>query len=96
MSLFAGIFGACFSGGEEFGSAWINRKQTLAAEQANIMATFNGQAMRGLPPGIFWERTGGNTHRVVIRREVEYVPDWSRLGMENAVQPQQFGLENAP
>ena len=80
MNLFAGIFGGCYSGGHEFGSAWVCRQQAIAAEQARITATFNGQPMRGLPTGVFWERTGGNTHRVVIRREVEFVPDYSGLG----------------
>lgn len=32
-----------------------------------------------LEPGIFWERTGGKTYRLTIRREVEYVPDMTGL-----------------
>lgn len=35
-----------------------------------------------LRPGIFWERTGGKTHRVVIRREPEIVIDLSGLGRD--------------
>lgn len=33
-----------------------------------------------LPAGIFWERTGGKTHRLVIRRRPEIVFDLSGLG----------------
>lgn len=33
-----------------------------------------------LPVGIFWERTGGRTHRVTIRRHPEVVVDLSGLG----------------
>lgn len=38
------------------------------------------QPKRRLEPGIEWHRTGGKTHRVVIRREPEWVPDYSALG----------------
>jgi len=36
-----------------------------------------------LPSGIFWDRTGGRTWRVTIRREPEvvFVRDLSGLGM---------------
>lgn len=36
--------------------------------------------VRILPEGIFWERTGGKTHRVTIRRKAEAVVDLSGLG----------------
>ncbi len=35
--------------------------------------------VRKLEPGIFWTKTGGKTHRVVIRREPEYEQDLSGL-----------------
>jgi hypothetical protein len=36
-------------------------------------------ATKTLPAGIFWERTGGRTHRVTIRREPEVMFDWDAL-----------------
>lgn len=42
---------------------------------------FMRQPSKTLPEGIFWERTGGKTHRVTIRREPQVVIDLSGLGM---------------
>jgi hypothetical protein len=53
------------------------RFQQNSAMQQNL---FLQQPTRTLPPGIFWERTGGKTHRVVIRRGPEVVIDLSNLG----------------
>lgn len=41
---------------------------------------FMAQPSRTLPAGIFWDRTGGKSHRVTIRREPEIVIDLSGLG----------------
>ncbi len=51
-------------------------QQAIAAQNNLFMA----QPKRVLPPGIFWTRTGGKTHRVVIRRSKEVVIDLSGLG----------------
>lgn len=76
----AGLFGAC---GYVVASPLDHAAQNRAVD-ACTMTMMNRVAAECYPkhrlePGVFWERTGGKTHRVVIRREPEYVPDLSML-----------------
>lgn len=50
----------------------------LMMQYANCVAAY-GYPMHKLEPGIFWTKTGSKTHRVVIRRTPEYIPDLSGL-----------------
>lgn len=71
-----------------FGCFWpvvrINpTQQVLSAMQIALyhQNLFMIQPSKTLPEGIFWDRTGGKTHRVTIRREPQVVIDLSGLGM---------------
>ena len=81
-----GLFGSLFGGASapsamgnmrltDFQSALANRESFAGANNL-----FMAQPMRELPAGIFWAKTGGKTHRVVIRRTPEVVIDLSGLG----------------
>lgn len=52
-----------------------------AERQIRLMGAAQKQMLANntLAPGIFWEKTRDNTHRVAIRREAEYFPDMSGL-----------------
>jgi hypothetical protein len=56
--------------------AQVRISQEVALRQRNA---FIACPMKDLPAGIFWERTGGKTHRVVIRRQAEVLFDLSAL-----------------
>ena len=75
MSLVDGIFGGLFG----VGFADLPAGMT----QQDVAARWNAVNARAptveLPVGIFWTRTGANTHRVVIRRQPERVPDYSYI-----------------
>lgn len=72
---------------------WQQQAQNVANQQLANQLT---QASRRLEPGITWERTRGNRHRVVIRREAEYVPVYGNgLAMAGNALPQLgIGLGN--
>jgi hypothetical protein len=88
MKLHDGWLTGCF--GSLFGGAGPEPNQFTAqsalfswhtlVQQPNL---FLQHPMRTLPPGIFWEQTGGKTHRVVIRRRPEVVIDLSNLGQSS-------------
>jgi hypothetical protein len=52
-------------------------QEAIARVNANLFVRY---PCRELPAGIFWQRTGGRTHRVVIRREPGFVLDYLFLG----------------
>lgn len=70
--------------GNLFGGAIVGCNQNaslLAAQAQEAIACENAPLPRTeLLAGIFWEQTGGKTHRLTIRREPEWVADWSWLG----------------
>jgi hypothetical protein len=81
MSMFEHLvgFGPYGSAYEETGLAQqraSEQNQRIAAENANL---FMHLPRRELAAGIFWERTGGKTYRVTIRRKPEVVIDLSGL-----------------
>lgn len=64
----------------------LNQMAAVANQQ---LANQAAQATQRLEPGITWERTRGNRHRVVIRREAEYVPVYGNgLAMAGNALPQ--------
>lgn len=53
--------------------------QLAASQQALALQNWRPRTRR-LEAGIFWTQTGGKTHRVIIRRELEFVDDSYWLG----------------
>ena len=71
--LFGSLFGA---------AALIQTEQArISAAQYEAAAEAARTPRITLPPGIFWERTGGKTHRVVIRRQPEQVADYGSVAL---------------
>jgi hypothetical protein len=66
MSLLDGLFGA--AGGEPSARSHSWRHEELARGWANYWAV-----KEVMPAGIFWQKTGGKTHIVTIRRQPELV-----------------------
>jgi hypothetical protein len=60
----------------------VANQQAITAMNAHAGAQQWASALRRLDPGVFWVRTGGKTHRVMFRREIEYAPD-GQLGADN-------------
>lgn len=92
MSLFD-CFGSFFGGASQYPSQWnsgacaLQQAELLHANAQSAGQIYLGQNLflaqphKTLPSGIFWEQTGGKTHRVVIRRRPVVVIDLSGLGV---------------
>lgn len=82
-----GLFGSLFGGGGHDCPSQCIRVSSAGAANVQIHSNmftntnlFMREPMTALPAGIFWERTGGKTYCVVIRREPEVVIDLSWIG----------------
>jgi hypothetical protein len=87
-ALFGSILGGTCGSSPEWRHFEADMRAAIAKQMHDARVYGAGIArvsMKELPSDIFWTRTGGNTHRVVIRREPELVPDYSWIGMEAAL-----------
>ena len=79
MDLFGTLLGAAAINANARGEqCWSALQQQYAAQQ---MANQSAMVAETLPAGVFWKRTGGRTHRVVIRRQAEVVYSPPQLGI---------------